>query len=181
MSRAVIADEVIQLRPLSPEDVETHLLGCDSAIVDSLGGGKPPNRSQVLNWLTESASAWAKGEALVDLGIEDRATGALCGVVGIQRGLDYLEPGQVNLAYALYPNWRGRGYATRAVRLAMEVARRGAPVRQFVIRAAAWNGTSIRVAQRLGFRISQTTDDAQGRLEWFTDTNSPQGGGNQEA
>ena len=173
ISRTIIADEVIQLRPLSPEDTETHLLGCDPAIVDSLGGGEAPTRTQVRLWLTQNAASWANGEPLVDLGIEDQATGALCGTVGIQRGLDYLEPGQVNLTYALYPNWRGRGYATRAVRLAIELARRGAPVRQFVIRAAAWNGTSIRVAQRLGFRLSQTTDDANGRLEWFTDTDPP--------
>jgi RimJ/RimL family protein N-acetyltransferase len=172
MSRTVIADEVIQLRPLSPEDAETHLLGCDSAVIDSLGGGQPPSREQVLLWLTQNAAGWANDMPVVDLGIEDRATGALCGTVGIQRGLDYLEQGQVNLTYALYPNWRGHGYATRAVRLAMEVARRGAPVREFVIRAAAWNEASIRVAQRLGFRLSQTTDDENGQLEWFTDTTS---------
>ena len=181
MSRAVIADQVIQLRPLSPEDAETHLLGCDPVTVESLGGGEPPNRSHVQLWLTKSASTWAEGEQVLVLGIEDTATGTLFGIVGIQRGLDYLQPGQVNLTYALYPNWRGRGYATRAVRLATEVARRAAPVREFVIRAAAWNGTSIRVAQRLGFQHSRTTDDANGRLEWFTDADSPTSGGNNEA
>jgi len=43
----------------------------------------------------------------------------------------------------------GRHLDDPAVRLAIEVARRGEPVRQFVIRAAAWNKTSIRVGQRL--------------------------------
>lgn len=170
MSRAVIGDEVIQLRPLSAEDAEAHLAGCDRAIVDSLGGGEPPTEAQVRHWLAGYASAWEEGEPLVDLGIEDKATGALCGSVGMQRGLDYLEPGEVNLTYSLYPSWRGRGYATRAVRLAMEIARRGGPVDQFVIRVAAWNGASIGVAQRLGFRFSHTSDDEHGRLEWFIAT-----------
>ena len=170
MSRAVIGDELIQLRPLSADDAEAHLAGCDRAIVDSLGGGEPPTEAQVRHWLTGNASAWVRGEPVVDLGIEDKATGALCGIAGLQRGLDYLEPGEVNLTYSLYPNWRGRGYATRAVRLAMEVARRAGAVDQFVIRVAAWNGESIRVAQRLGFRFSHISDDEHGRLEWFIAT-----------
>jgi RimJ/RimL family protein N-acetyltransferase len=170
VSGAVIGDAVIELRPLSIEDVEAHLAGCDRAILDSLGGGESPTASQVLQWLTTNASAWARGEELIDLGIQDKATGSLCGSVGIQRGLDYLEPGQVNLTYSLYPNWRGRGYATRAVRLAMLSARHRGGVEQFVIRVAAWNGASIRVVQRLGFRFSHTSEDEHGRLQWFIGT-----------
>lgn len=170
MSRVVgIGDSVILLRVLSADDAEAHLAGCDRAIVESIGG-EPPTEAQVRNWLTRSESAWVGGEPLVDLGIEDCATGSLCGSVGMQRGLDYLDAGQVNLTYALYPDWRGRGYATRAVRLAMEVARRNARVDQFVIRTASWNGESMRVAQRLGFKFSHTSDDEHGRLEWFIST-----------
>ena len=168
VSRAVIDDEAIRLRPLTAGDAETHLAGCDQVIVDSLGGGEPPKFEQVQHWLAANASAWASDEPVVDLGIEDKATGALCGTVGIQRRLDYLKPGQVNLTYSIYPHWRGRGYATRAVRLAMEVARRHSDVDQFVIRAATWNRASIRVAHRLGFAYSHTSDDARGQLEWFT-------------
>ena len=167
VSRAVIADEAIRLRPLTAGDAEIHLAGCDQVIVDSLGGGEPPKFEQVRLWLAANASAWASDEPVVDLGIEDKSTGSLCGTVGIQRGLDYLEPGQVNLTYSIYPLWRGRGYATRAVRLAMEVARRHPDVDQFVIRAAAWNRASIRVAQRLGFAYSHTSDDVHGQLQWF--------------
>lgn len=169
MSRVGIGDSVILLRALSADDAEAHLAGCDRAIVESIGG-EPPTEAQVRHWLTRSESAWVGGEPLVDLGIEDCATGSLCGSVGMQRGLDYLDAGQVNLTYALYPDWRGRGYATRAVRLAMEVARRNAPVDQFVIRTASWNGESMRVAQRLGFKFSHTSDDEHGRLEWFIST-----------
>ena len=170
MPSAVIGDEVIHLRPLSADDAEAHLAGCDREIVNSLGGGEQPTGAQVRHWLVGNATAWESGLPLVDLGIEDEATGALCGTTGMQRGLDYLEPGEVNLTYCLYPNWRGRGYATRAVRLAMEVARSRGPVHRFVIRVAPWNGESIRVAERLGFRLSHTSDDEQGRLEWFTAT-----------
>ncbi|MDF3045761.1 MAG: putative transferase [Ornithinibacter sp.] len=167
MGATVISDDVVLLRPLSPEDTEAHLSGCDQAIVDSLGGGEPPTEAQVRHWLTGAASAWARQEPSVDLGIQDKATAALCGTAGTQRAGDYLQPGQVNLTYSLYPDWRGRGHATRAVRLLMELAHRGGGVDEFVIRVAAWNGSSIRVAERLGFRFSHTSDDEHGRLEWF--------------
>ncbi len=74
------------------------------------------------------------------------------------------------MTYSLYPMWRGRGYATRAVRLAMALAREGGAVDQFAIRAAAWNVESIRVAERLAFGRSHTSDDTHGRLEWFIRT-----------
>ena len=171
MGSALISDQVIQLRPLSADDAQAHLAGCDRAIMRSIGSvGRRPTEAQVRQWLTRNATAWSCGGPVVDLGIEDKATGVLCGIVGMQRALDYLEPGQVNLTYSLYPMWRGRGYATRAVRLAMALAPAGADVDQFAIRAAAWNVESIRVAERLGFVRSHTSDDKHGRLEWFIGT-----------
>lgn len=90
-------------------------------------------------WLSANASAWAEGGLVYDLAVEEVDTDRLAGCVGIQRGLDYLSPGQVNLTYAVYPAWRGRGFATRAVRLSMQVARRRGTVAQFVIRVAPGN------------------------------------------
>lgn len=89
-------------------------------------------------------------------------------VFGIQRGLEYLSSGQVNLTYALYPQWRGNGYATRAVRLAMQIASALRPAAQFVIRVAPDNPESIAVAERAGFRSSGPTHDANGDLIWLT-------------
>jgi RimJ/RimL family protein N-acetyltransferase len=43
-------------------------------------------------------------------------------------------------------------------------------VDEFVIRVAAWNSASISVAQHLGFRLSHTSDDEHGRLQWFVAT-----------
>jgi len=84
-----------------------------------------------------------------DLGIEDRQSGLLADCVGSQRGLDYLSVGQVNLTYALYPQCRGRGLASRAVQLATEMGRRRGPVSEFVIRVATDNPESSRVATEL--------------------------------
>ena len=164
----LLTDEVIGLRPLSVSDADAHLAGCDEVIVERLGGGKPSSRSQIEAWLETNARAWAGGGDVVDLGIEDLTTGLLCGCVGIQRGLDYLDEGQVNLTYALYPQWRGCGYATRAVVLAIAVAQRRHPAAEFVIRAAPDNPDSIAVAERAGFAEAGQTSDAHGSLLWLT-------------
>ena len=103
----------------------------------------------------------------MDLGLVELATGALVGLVGIQRGLDYLAPGQVNLTYTLYAAARGRGLATRGVGLAMSLATAQEPVGEFVIRVAPWNDASVAVARRLGFEHSHVSDDVHGRLEWL--------------
>ncbi|WP_392543874.1 GNAT family N-acetyltransferase [Oryzobacter telluris] len=164
----LLDDGTIGLRPLVIDDTAAHLAGCDVLINERLGGGEPPREADVAQWLVGNAQAWEEAGEVVDLGVVDVASGELAGCVGIQRGLDYLRDGQVNLTYALYPGWRGRGYAVRAVRLAtrLELARR--EVAAFVIRAAPDNPESIAVARRAGFEPAGTTDDAHGLLEWFT-------------
>lgn len=118
-------------------------------------------------WLEDNAGARTEGRCVVDLGIEDAQTGLLAGSVGIQRGLDYLRPGQVNLTYAVYPRWRGRGYAARAVSLAMRLEGELRPVAEFAIRAALDNPESIAVARRAGFTDSHRTRDEHGELLWL--------------
>lgn len=172
MTETLIEDVTIRLRALRAADADAHLAGCDQVIVDRLGGGTQSTREEVSRWLRQNAQAWADGGDVFDLAIEDRQSGLLAGCVGIQRGLDYLSAGQVNLTYALYPQWRGRGLATRAVRLAMEIAPRRGLVSEFVIRVAADNPESSRVAARAGFRAVRTTDDDHGHLRWHVSPGS---------
>lgn len=161
-------DGRIGLRPLSAADADAHLAGCDEVIIERLGGGEPSTREQIEEWLDANTDAWALRGPVVDVGITDLASMTLCGCVGIQRDLDYLTDGQVNLTYALYPPWRGRGYATRAVRLAMQVAVESRPVDEFVIRVAPENTQSVAVAERAGFSRSHLTADQHGELVWLS-------------
>jgi RimJ/RimL family protein N-acetyltransferase len=148
-------------------DAAAHLAGCDRAIVDRLGGGVPPSLEEVEGWLQSNATAWTHAGLVVDLGIEEVATGTLAGCVGVQRGLAYLKAGQVNLSYALYPAFRGRGLATRSVGLAMEVAMSRGSVSEFVIQVAPENVESVRVAQRLGFQLDRTETMGSERVCWY--------------
>jgi len=166
MTETLIEDETIRLRALRSDDAGAHLAGCDRIIIDRLGAGSQSTRDKVSRWLRQNAQAWVNGGDVFDLGIEDRQSGLLAGCVGIQRGLDYLSAGQVNLTYALYQQWRGRELATRAVRLAMEIGRRRGAVSEFVIRVATDNPESSRVAARAGLRLVRTTEDDHGQLLW---------------
>ncbi|MFQ6170837.1 GNAT family N-acetyltransferase [Oryzobacter sp. R7] len=161
-------DGVVALRPLTVDDLDAHVAGSDALIVDRLSGGRVAPPERVRDWLASNAAAWADEGPVVDLGVGDVASDLLAGVVGIQRGLDYLREGEVNLTYALYPPWRGRGSATRAVLLAARLASgRGPAVARLVIRAAPDNAESLAVGRRAGFTDAGETDDEQGHLVWL--------------
>ncbi|WP_241833353.1 GNAT family N-acetyltransferase [Streptomyces caatingaensis] len=78
-----------------------------------------------------------------------------------------MAPGQVNVAYGLYPSWRGRGLATRAVLLASPYAA-GEGGEEAVIQVEPANPASAAVARRAGFTFSKQTYGGDGaRLDWY--------------
>lgn len=161
-------DSAVLLRPLNAADGAAHFAGCDQEAFDRLSGGQRSTLAEMAAWADSNGQAWAAHSPVVDLGIIDRASGQLAGCVGIQRNLDYLQDGEVNLTYLIYPPWRGQGYATRAVVLAMDVAGEPGDVNRFIIRASPDNPASLSVARRAGFNYSHATDDEHGRCEWMT-------------
>lgn len=132
-------------------------------------GGHASTDGQHLNWLCRQSVAWCDGSDVVDLGIELVSTGELAGVVGIQRRLPYLAEGQVNLTYAVYPPHRSEGVATRAVRLAMDVAASRWRVREIIIRCDPANEASSAVARTLGFVYLGRRAEEEGALDWYVD------------
>ncbi|ANS80477.1 putative transferase [Serinicoccus hydrothermalis] len=142
----------VLLRPLRPDDLAVHASGCDDLVDRWVNGGRTSTTEEHLAWLERMADAWRARADVVDLAVEDAATGEHVGVVGIQRGLSYLRPGEVNLTYTLYAGRRGCGHATAATRAAMRLAAAQAPVTRFLIRCAPANHASAAVARRLGFR-----------------------------
>ncbi len=143
---------MVQLRPLSTSDLATHAAGCDDLVNRWTNDGHSSTQQQNRAWLARNEQAWRDRADVVDLAVEDADTGEHVGVVGIQRRLDYLEEGEVNLTYTLYAGRRGRGYATAAALAAMELALSQAPVRRFLIRCDPDNTPSGAVARRLGFQ-----------------------------
>jgi RimJ/RimL family protein N-acetyltransferase len=64
---------------------------------------------------------------------------------------DWLEPGQVNVGYYLFPSARGRGYAARAVELMIQHLRRDTHHTAATLVIHPENTRSLALAHRLGF------------------------------
>lgn len=91
----------------------------------------------------------------------------LAGTIEVQWDQPYLRrPRQVNVAYGLYPAWRGKGVASRAADLACDHAlTNGATA--VIIRADPRNQASLAVARRCAFTYLRTSGADGAPLQWW--------------
>jgi RimJ/RimL family protein N-acetyltransferase len=156
----------LRLRPLSVADVDAQLAGQDAEIIRWVSGRRS-TRDEHLIHLVDAHAAWYGGAPLFDLGIELKGDETLVGLVGLQTGMSFLRLGQVNVTYALYPQWRGRGFASEAVEAAGVLAAQIFDVGALVIRTDPENSRSAALAVRLGYCFDHQTDDDEGLLDWY--------------
>jgi [ribosomal protein S5]-alanine N-acetyltransferase len=74
-------------------------------------------------------------------------------------------PDAVEYGYTIYPQWRGRGYATEASRLLMDMAEEWAGISHFVLSVAPDNEPSLAIVRKLGFVRTGERMDAEDGLE----------------
>ncbi|TDC15168.1 N-acetyltransferase [Streptomyces sp. 8K308] len=166
MHEVKLSDGIVTLSPLCLDDVEAHLAGEDELLVRYLNGG-PGTREGVEAYFRHCLEQWEMSGSLRAFGIRAGADEALAGTIDLRFEGEGLTPGQVNVAYGLYPFWRGRGLATRAVLLAsLYAASEGG--QEAVIQVETENPASAAVAQRAGFTHSKQTHSKDGtRLDWY--------------
>jgi [ribosomal protein S5]-alanine N-acetyltransferase len=69
----------------------------------------------------------------------------------------------VEFGYKIFPAYRGRGYATQAARMLMDLAAKRAGIRHFILSVGPENEPSLAVVRKLGFvRTGQRMDDVDG-------------------
>ena len=69
----------------------------------------------------------------------------------------------VELGYKIFAPWRGRGYATDAARMLMDIAQERAGVRHFVLSVSPENEPSLAIVHKLGFvRTGEKVDEEDG-------------------
>jgi RimJ/RimL family protein N-acetyltransferase len=72
-------------------------------------------------------------------------------------------PDAVEFGYAIFPPYRGHGYAAEAARLLMDSAEERAGVRHFVLAISPGNAASLAIARKLGFvRTGERVDKQRG-------------------
>jgi [ribosomal protein S5]-alanine N-acetyltransferase len=73
------------------------------------------------------------------------------------------DPDAVEFGYAIYPEWRGRGYATRAAVMLMDLAEERAGIRHFVLAVSPENAPSLAIVRKLGFvKTGEHMDEEDG-------------------
>jgi RimJ/RimL family protein N-acetyltransferase len=139
-----LTDGVVELRPLGPADTAdvVALRALPEVAATSFGD------TEVARICAEAEGEWLAGRA-ARLTIRDGATGALAGEIGMFQ----LDPtGQAMLGADLFPAFRGKGFATRAVRLIADWAFGTVGLARLIAGTTPDNVASQAVLERAGFR-----------------------------
>jgi [ribosomal protein S5]-alanine N-acetyltransferase len=73
------------------------------------------------------------------------------------------DPDAVEFGYAIYPEWRGRGFATQAAVMLMDLAEERAGIRRFVLAVSPENDPSLAIVRKLGFvKTGEQMDEEDG-------------------
>lgn len=164
---ADLSDGIVTLRPLRPVDAADHFAGEDAELVRWLNGG-PGTSETVSAHIQRVGAMWAAGGPIFGFGIRAAPGDVLAGTLDVQLHQPYASEDQANLAFGLYPVWRGRGLATRAVLLGVEFLRKHTSIDQALIRVDPANRASSAVARGAGFEHVRTVHEDSGELAWFT-------------
>jgi RimJ/RimL family protein N-acetyltransferase len=141
-----LADEAVALRPWTQVDVDELVRCCNDPLVRRFISVIPAP------YTAEDARAFVARTVMVgelNLAVTDRATGALLGAVGV--GVKPWDAGMAEIGYWLAPEARGRGAATRALRLLSRWTLREWPIGRLHLMADIDNTASQAVAERAGF------------------------------
>ena len=72
-------------------------------------------------------------------------------------------PDAVEYGYKIFPEWRGRGYATEASRMLMDAAEERAGIHHFVLAISPENEPSLAIARKFGFvKTGEQMDEEDG-------------------
>ena len=145
----MLRDGDLVLRPPEPGDAEAVTAACqDPEIQRWTLVPSPYRREHAEQWLAAAPGRAASGEAVTLLAFE--GDGRLAGSFSVME-LDVAR-GYGEIGYWVAPWARGRGVATRSVRLLHEWAVGELGLRRIEILSDAANAPSRRVAERCGYR-----------------------------
>lgn len=149
-----LEDGVVRLRPLQPSDAEVWLAGEDEEIRRWFQLPRPSTRPDVDAAIEAWTRSWRERGRVRHFGAWAVESGTLLGGVELrERG-----EGSAYLSYQVFAPHRRKGYATRAVRLAVIHAEQALPIERLVIITAADNVAAQGVALAADFRLDGPAD-----------------------
>jgi RimJ/RimL family protein N-acetyltransferase len=157
-----LTDGVIFLRPLSAEDAADHLAGEDEEMAKWVSGGRS-TPATVEAFIRNNQESWRNGAPRRAFGVFDCANNRLAGFIEVNLAR-LVEPGQVNVSYGVFREWRRQGVALRAIHLMDEYLRTATEARQMVLRITPENTASLNLAEKAGFTFCGVYDEPEGRM-----------------
>lgn len=151
-----LTDGVATVRMPSAEDVERFArYGGDSALLEGIWIAGPPTGADVHDWASELVRelrvGWTDDGGIHGGGLVIDELEPCQGTIGfVPRG-----NGVVELTYGMAPSARGRGIASRALRLATEWALTEGGFNRVELRIGEDHSVSRRVAEKAGFRFEE--------------------------
>lgn len=165
------SDGAVTIRPQRVDDLEADLAAKDDEQIDWLWlpGQRESwesmtpreQRAHALRGLQTNETAFGTGPKwtfAVDTANDDYVAYVDCDLAN-----EHVPHGEANISYSCHPAYRGRGYVSQAVRLAMQFLRDHTGARQIHIVADAENGASLRVPRSVGALESERWINERGR------------------
>lgn len=121
---------LVAIRPMARDDVPLLVAGRDEVARRFLGDGDPEPCPVACIVVNRRVVGW----------------------VDYDHDREWLADDELNLGYMLFPEHRGRGYASRAVRLLLRHLAEDSPWRVATLLIHPENAPSLALAHRLGFR-----------------------------
>ena len=167
---ALVRSERLELRLLSPEQMDRIAAGDAETLAAEVGAAVGPEWVNEVRWLAAMRARQVRERpqdapwllrAIVRA--EPDAPRQLIGYLNFHAGPN--EERQVEIGYTLLPAARGRGYAIEAVRAMFEWATRVHGIRRFRASVAPGNERSLNLIGKLGFRRTGEQWDPEDGLE----------------
>ncbi len=138
-----VTDGAVTVRARQEGDREALIAGRDAEFRRFMGTGSPDPRPTAVIEVAGQVVGWVDHEG--------------------HEAHEWLLPGQCNIGYHVFEPHRGRGIATRAVRLLLGVLRAHDDIREAAFLVDAENEPSLRVARAVGATERERFANAAGR------------------
>ncbi len=147
-----IASEALLLRKVEPEDLQQLLP------ISFYDGKRAATVAEAAKMLQQIEQEYLCGES-IHWGIEEKRSGKLTGTCGFYRGF---KNASGELGCVLLPEYRGKGFMTEAMRLAIEFGFHVIHLQRIFAVTSKDNSAAIRLLERLNFRsIKGTKEEAE--------------------
>ncbi|MCA2222175.1 GNAT family N-acetyltransferase [Nonomuraea aurantiaca] len=143
-----LSDGVVRLTPMEVADAADFHRMMREPSVAAYGFGPRATLEDNERRCRYTGYWWVSGQR-IELAIRDAVSGEFAGHLQLVQVLPMI--GQGMIGYSLLPDFRGRGFMTRAVRLLVDWAFTHTPLHRIVAGTALGNTASHRVLERSGF------------------------------